>query len=332
MLYLCRTVALNFNFSDDWIRNEALRAISIEKEAVEQLLGRVNAAFIGAVRHILTQNGRVVVTGIGKSALIAQKIAATFNSTGTPSLYMHAADALHGDLGMVQTGDHVICLSKSGNTPEIKSLLPMIKSMGNTLIAFTGDSQSALAQAADFVIDCAVDQEACPNNLAPTSSTTVQLVMGDALAVALLKARNFEAGDFARFHPGGALGKRLYLHVGDLLNGEKPSVKLQATMEDIVFQIGRGRVGATAVLDGNTLVGIITDGDLRRLLAKPGDYSTTKAADIMNTSPKTISVQAMATEALALLTSSKINQIPVLDGDTYIGMVHLHDLHREGIT
>jgi arabinose-5-phosphate isomerase len=325
-------VALNFNFSDDWIRNEALRAISIEKEAVEQLLNRVDTSFIAAVRHILTQNGRVVVTGIGKSALIAQKIAATFNSTGTPSLYMHAADALHGDLGMIQAGDHVICLSKSGNTPEIKSLLPLIKSMGNTLIAFTGDAQSALAQAADFVIDCAVDQEACPNNLAPTSSTTVQLVMGDAIAVALLKARNFEAGDFARFHPGGALGKRLYLHVGDLLNGEKPHVQPDSNIQDIVFQISRGRVGAVAVITNQRLAGIITDGDLRRLLAKPGDYSTLTAADIMNASPKTISVQAMATEALAVLTTSKINQIPVLDGDTYLGMVHIHDLHREGIT
>ena len=233
---------------------------------------------------------------------------------------------------MIQKGDQVICLYKSGKTPKIKSLVPKNKTMGNTLIALTGDKKSALAIAADFVIDCSVAQEACPHNLAPTSSTTVQLVMGDAIAVTLLQARNFNPDDFARYHPGGALGKKLYLHVADMLNGEKPQVTPDSLLQDIVFQISRGRVGATAVLNQGQLIGIITDGDLRRMLLTPGDHSQTRAEALMNPSPKTIDAQAMATEAFSILTDSKINQIPVLDQGIYIGMVHIHDLHREGIS
>jgi len=274
----------------------------------------------------------VVITGIGKSANICQKIVATLNSTGTPSLFMHAADAIHGDLGTIQKDDVIICISKSGNTPEIKVLVPLIKNYGNTLIALTGNPTSFLGTEANFVLNCFVEKEACPNNLAPTSSTTAQMVMGDALAVCLLSLNNFGSKDFAKYHPGGALGKKLYLRVNDLIEkNEKPQVSPTTPIKDVIIEISEKRLGTAAVIENNKIVGIITDGDIRRMLTDTTDISKVIAADIMSANPKTIASDMMAVDTLQIMESNNISQILVEDNGTYIGVVHLHDLIKEGL-
>lgn len=284
------------------------------------------------MQAILKSKGRVVITGIGKSAAIAQKIVGTLNSTGTPSIFMHAADAVHGDLGIIQESDVVICISKSGNTPEIKVLVPLLKRGGNVLIALVGNTSSFLAEHADFVLDATVDREACPNDLAPTSSTTAQLVLGDALAVCLLKARSFGPEDFAKFHPGGALGKKLYLTLGDLVSSQqKPVVSLKTTVKDTIDIITRNRLGAAAVIDMDRICGIITDGDIRRMLKKYDNIAALKAEDIMGPNPITMDEHTLAIEAASLMTQKKISQIIVTQNGGFAGMVHIHDLNREGI-
>jgi arabinose-5-phosphate isomerase len=305
----------------------------MEAEGIQDLCNRVNDIFPKIVHLILSLSGRVVVTGVGKSAIIAQKIAATFNSTGTPSLFMHAADAIHGDLGMIQHDDLIICISKSGNTPEIKVLTPLLKQAGNALVGMVGDMQSFLARQADFVLDTSVVSEACPHNLAPTTSTTAQLAMGDALAICLLESRAFSRADFARYHPGGSLGKRLYLKVGDLsANHEKPQVGPNTPIRDVLIEITKNRLGAVVVIDGASIVGIITDGDVRRMLEKYTHIGGLKASDIMSSSPKCIGKDELAVNALEALRENNITQIIVLAPDgQYEGIVHLHDLLKEGI-
>ncbi len=290
--------------------------------------------FESCVRALAAGAGRLVITGIGKSAIVAQKIAATLNSTGQPAVFLHAADAIHGDLGMIQPADFVLCISKSGETPEIRVLVPLLKNFGNPLIAMTANRSSSLARQADYVLWTPVHQEADPNNLAPTSSTTAQMALGDALAVALLALRGFSAEDFAKFHPGGALGKQLYLRVRDLYPlHERPAVAPEALLPDILHEISSKRLGATAVLDADGhLLGIVTDGDLRRMLARPAvDFRTLHAADILSAHPKTIGPDALAVDALALLREHSITQLVVVEGDRYLGMLHLHDLVREGL-
>ncbi len=314
------------------IRHTALETIITESKAAEALTNSVNQDFIDAVEIIYKTQGRVIITGIGKSAHIASKIVATLNSTGTPAIFMHAADAIHGDLGIVREDDVVIAISKSGETPEIKVLVPLIKSRGNHLIAIVGNIDSYLALQSDKVLNVTVEKEACPNNLIPTSSTTAQLVMGDALAVSLLELRGFSSGDFAKIHPGGTLGKRLYLRVADLfIQNQIPKVNIDETMENIILEISSKRLGATAVLQDRKLVGVITDGDLRRMLGKHSDFKTLKAADIMNTHPKTIQKNQLAVDALGIMKENNITQLPVLDGEKYVGVVHLHDILKEGI-
>ncbi len=307
---------------------QTIRTEGAEILALEQY---IDAGFADAVKCIIQSKGRVVVTGIGKSAIIGQKIVATLNSTGTPSVFMHAADAVHGDLGTLQQDDIVIAISKSGETAEIKVLTPLLKRAGNKLIALVGNIHSYLATHADMILNCTVVNEACPNNLAPTSSTTAQLVMGDALAVALLSCRNFGPKDFAKFHPGGALGKKLYLKVGDIISNEKPEVKLDSTLKEVIYSISSGRLGATIVIDNGKICGIITDGDLRRLIEKTDNLSGIIAKDLMNSQPKQIEKNAMATEALDMVREYKISQLLVTDGGKYIGLLHIHDLNREGI-
>jgi len=288
--------------------------------------------FINVVQQIHAGSGRVVVSGIGKSAIIASKMVATFNSTGTPALFMHAADAIHGDLGMIRRDDVVILISNSGNTPEIKVLAPLIKSGGNLLIAMTGVKDSFLAQQADYFLSTAVPKEACPHNLAPTSSTTAQLALGDALAVVLLEMKGFTATDFARYHPGGALGKRLYLKVDDLWGSNaQPVVGPDASFMDVMLEISAKRLGATAVVKQKKLLGIITDGDLRRTMQKGLATEKLKAKDIMSKRPKTIGRETMAVEALTVMKAHNITQLVVTDGAEYIGFIHLHDLLKEGI-
>ena len=290
------------------------------------------SAFVASVKLINESKGRVVVTGIGKSAIIAQKIVATFNSTGTPSIFMHAADAIHGDLGMIQQGDVVICISKSGNTPEIKVLIPLIKNYGNKIIAITGNIDSYLGKNADFTLNSYVEKEADPNNLAPTSSTTAQLVMGDALAVCLQELNGFSSTDFAKYHPGGALGKKLYLRVSDLVaKNQVPQVTSNTNIKEVIVEISEKRLGATAVVDNNQIVGIVTDGDIRRMLRNTNDFLGLKAADIMSLNPKTIDVDAMAIEALNTMETYNISQILVTENSLYVGVVHLHDIIKEGI-
>ena len=295
----------------DKIIQIAKETISIEQKAIANLENLVDIEFAEAVSHIYNSNGRVVISGIGKSANIATKIVATLNSTGTPAIFMHAADAIHGDLGTVQKNDTVICISKSGNTPEIKVLVPLIKNGGNKLIAITSNRTSFLGSEADYVLHAYAEKEACPNNLAPTTSTTAQLVMGDALAVSLLKLKDFSSSDFAKYHPGGALGKRLYLRVSDLISkNEKPAVKANASIKDVIIEISNKRLGVTAVIDDNNkIIGIITDGDLRRMLAETTDINTLKASDIMSASPKTLTSDAMAVEAKELLEENNISQV-----------------------
>lgn len=273
-----------------------------------------------------------MVTGIGKSAIIANKIVATLNSTGTPAVFMHAADAIHGDLGNIQHNDVVLALSNSGNTPEVKVLIPLIKQMGNTLIGMTGNPESTLATEADLMLDTSVEREACPNNLAPTTSTTAQLAMGDALAVCLLDVRDFSEEDFARYHPGGALGKRLYLRVGELAAANaKPAVPADADLKTVILTISSNRLGATAVVDNNNLLGIITDGDLRRMLAQSASLEGLQARDLMTANPKNIAADALAVEAVSLLKENNISQAIVMQDDAYVGMIHFHDLLREGL-
>ena len=316
---------------DDILRL-AKNALKLEIEGIQQVSDSLNIDFVKSVNAILTSKGRVVITGIGKSAIIAQKIVATLNSTGTPALFMHAADAIHGDLGMIQQDDVVICISKSGNTPEIKVLTPLLKQAGNILIGIVGDTNSFLAKQANLVLDTTTAQEACPHNLAPTTSTTAQLAMGDALAVCLLESRAFTSADFARFHPGGALGKRLYLKVGDLASqNEKPQVSLNTPVKEVLLEITKNRLGAAAVVENSNLVGVITDGDIRRMLEKGQFSETFTAKDIMGTNPKTIDASALAVDALQQMRSLHISQILVIENGVYAGIVHLHDLLKEGI-
>ena len=315
------------------ILQTAKETILLESNAIANLKNLLDSNFENAVNYILNSNGRVIVTGIGKSANIATKIVSTLNSTGTPAIFMHAADAIHGDLGNVQQNDVVICLSKSGNTPEIKVLVPLIKNYGNKIIAITGNIDSFLGKNANFTLNTFVEKEACPNNLAPTTSTTAQLVMGDALAVCLQDLRGFSSKDFAKYHPGGALGKRLYLRVSDLIkNNEKPQVDIKNSVIKVIVEISEKRLGVTAVLENNTLVGIITDGDIRRMLSKTTDINNLLAENIMGKGPKTIHKDAMAVEALEKLENNNITQILVVDDyNNYVGVVHLHDLIKEGI-
>jgi len=312
----------------------AKETILAESNAIANLTNLIDSNFEKAVKFILNSKGRVVVTGIGKSANIATKIVATLNSTGTPAIFMHAADAIHGDLGIIQQDDVVICISKSGNTPEIKVLVPLIKDSDNKIIAITGNAESFLGTQADFTLNTYVEKEACPNNLAPTTSTTAQLVMGDALAVCLLKMKGFTDRDFAKYHPGGALGKRLYLRVSDLIqNNEMPKVLTSASVANVIVEISEKRLGVTAVVnESDDLVGIVTDGDIRRMLSKTLDIGSLTADDIMGKNPKTILEDAMAVEALDRMESNNISQILVTDQQNkYLGVVHLHDLIKEGI-
>lgn len=310
----------------------AQRTINEEVEAAAGLKDKLNQDLPELVERILASSGRVIVTGIGKSAIIAQKIVATLNSTGTPAIFMHAADAIHGDLGIVQPADIVLCLSKSGNTPEIKVLVPLIRTLGNTLAAIVGNLDSYLARQADLVLDTTVPREACPNNLAPTSSTTAQLVMGDVLAVCLLEARGFSMDDFARYHPGGALGKRLYLRVEEVFTvNEAPSVDEDDDIRKVIVEISSKRLGATAVMKDGQLSGVITDGDLRRMLMKFDDFSHMKAADVMSRNPKTIPSDVLVADALALMKANNITQLLVTRDGQYAGVIHLHDILREGL-
>ena len=311
----------------------AKETILIESNAIANLANLIDANFEEAVKFILNSNGRVIVTGIGKSANIATKIVATFNSTGTPAIFMHAADAIHGDLGNVQKDDVVICISKSGNTPEIKVLVPLIKNYGNKIVAITGNVDSFLGKNADFTLNTYVEKEACPNNLAPTTSTTAQLVLGDALAVCLLDLRGFTSKDFAKYHPGGALGKRLYLRVSDLVkNNLVPKVDETDSIAKVIVEISEKRLGVTAVMDADKLVGIITDGDIRRMLSKTTQITEFTAKNIMGKNPKTIDEDAMAIDALNTMENNSITQMLVINNDNnYVGVVHLHDLIKEGI-
>lgn len=310
----------------------ARKTLLIEAEGIKQLSTRLNDDFSEIVHQILYLNARVIVTGIGKSAIIAQKIVATFNSTGTPSIFMHAADAIHGDLGMIQQNDLVICISKSGNTPEIKVLIPLLKQGGNKLVAMVGDLKSFLANQSDWILDTSVGQEACPHNLAPTTSTTAQLAMGDALAVCLLECREFSSSDFAKYHPGGSLGKRLYLKVGDLASqNEKPEVPSSASVKEVIIEITKNRLGAVAVVDHGKLAGIITDGDIRRMLNKNSTIEGLTAANIMTASPKYIDKNELAVNALEILRVNNITQILVGTDTKFEGFIHLHDLLKEGI-
>ncbi|WP_199221960.1 KpsF/GutQ family sugar-phosphate isomerase [Winogradskyella wandonensis] len=304
----------------------------MESKAIANLANLLTDDFAKATELIYSSKGRVIITGIGKSAIIANKIVATLNSTGTPAVFMHAADAIHGDLGLILEDDVVICISKSGNTPEIKVLVPLIKNAKNKMIAITGNKESFLGQQADFVLNAYVEQEACPNNLAPTTSTTAQLVMGDALAVSLLKLRGFSSRDFAKYHPGGALGKRLYLRVNDLSSvNQKPQVSLNATLKEVIIEISEKMLGVTAVTEDSKIVGIITDGDLRRMLSKSDEISELTAKDIMGSNPKTIDEDAMAVDAKELMEEYGISQLLVEKNGKYAGVVHLHDLIKEGI-
>lgn len=314
------------------IKKTAIEALTLEAAAILKLKEFITDDFTQVVNDILGLRGRVIVTGIGKSAIIAQKIVATFNSTGTPSIFMHAADAIHGDLGIIQKDDLIIAISKSGNTPEIKVLVPFLKQTGNTLVAMVGNLQSFLAQQADYILNTTVDREACPNNLAPTTSTTAQLAMGDALAVSLQTCRQFSDRDFAKYHPGGALGKQLYLKVSDLSdhNG-KPSVGPDANIREVIITITKYRLGATAVIDNGKLLGIITDGDIRRMLEKYEDLTAIQAKDIMALHPKTIDRHELAAEALHRMRQNNISQLLVTEDNSFQGIIHIQDLLKEGI-
>ncbi len=316
----------------DLILKIAKDTINMESEAVANLSNLLNEDFAHTTQLIYNSKGRVIITGIGKSAIIANKIVATLNSTGTPAIFMHAADAIHGDLGLILEDDVVICISKSGDTPEIKVLVPLIKNGPNKMIAITGNPDSFLGQQSDFVLNTYVKKEACKNNLAPTTSTTAQLVIGDALAVCLLELRGFSSKDFAKYHPGGALGKKLYLRVYDLSSvNQKPKVSLNTNIKQVIIEISEKMLGVTAVVDNGNIIGIITDGDLRRMLSKTDDFTNLTAKDIMSAKPKTIEADAMAVDAMELMEKYGISQLLVEDKGHYVGVVHLHDLIKEGI-
>ncbi|MBQ4433526.1 MAG: KpsF/GutQ family sugar-phosphate isomerase [Bacteroidales bacterium] len=310
----------------------AIETLQLEADALRNLQNFIDEGFDESVHVILNMKGRLVVTGIGKSAIVAQKIVATMNSTGTPSVFMHAADAIHGDLGIIQPDDVVLCISKSGNTPEISVLIPFLKMNGNKLIALVGNVDSFLAKEADYVLNCTVAQEACPNNLAPTCSSTAQMAMGDALASCLISLRGFTSKDFAKYHPGGILGKRLYVKVDDLYKfNEKPQVSEDECIQNVILEISGKCLGVTAVVKEGRVVGAITDGDLRRMLQKGIDYTTLKAKDIMTKSPKTIAPQTLAVEALDLMRKKHITNIFVVENEQYLGVIHIHDILKEGI-
>jgi arabinose-5-phosphate isomerase len=311
----------------------AKQSILHEANAIGKLANYIDNDFAKIVELIYKSEGRVVITGIGKSANIANKIVATLNSTGTPAVFMHAADAIHGDLGIVQQHDIVICISKSGNTPEIKVLVPLIKSRGNLLIGMVSEVDSFLGKNSDYVLKSTVDKEACPNNLAPTSSTTAQLVIGDALAIALIEYRDFGKEDFARFHPGGSLGKKLYMRVNDIYkNNPQPKVTADSHIDAVILEISEKRLGAAAVInEKNEILGIITDGDLRRMMQKKMDITSVKASEIMSKNPKTIEPDAMAIKAFNIMEDNSITQLAVAKNGIYKGMIHLHDILREGI-
>lgn len=315
------------------IKEAALRTIEMEAAAIGQLSSFLNKDFEKAIDRLADCKGRIVVSGIGKSAIIAQKIVATLNSTGSPAIFLHAADAIHGDLGMVQQEDVVIVISKSGESAEIKVLVPLIKNFGNCLIAITGNMESYLSNKSDFVLNTTVEQEACPNNLAPTTSTTAQLVMGDVIAVCLMERKGFNVEGFARFHPGGALGKKLYLRVSDLyVDNEKPQVKTDATIKEVIMEMTKKRLGVTAVTDNEgKLAGIITDGDLRRMLEKTDNIQKITAKDIMTQKPKIITPAEMAVDALDMMRKNSITTLAVVENGTYLGILHLHDLVKEGL-
>jgi arabinose-5-phosphate isomerase len=315
------------------IKSSAIKVLQLEADAIQNLINYIDDEFEACVEAILNSKGRVVITGIGKSAIIANKIVATMNSTGTPAIFMHAADAIHGDLGMVQKDDFVICISKSGNTPEIKVLVPLLKRLGSKLIALVSNTDSYLAEHADFVLNATISEEACPNNLAPTTSTTAHLALGDALAVCLLEAKGFSSEDFAKYHPGGTLGKQLYLTVGDVVpKNMVPKVREDAKLSEIIMEISSKRLGATVVLDANDqLLGIITDGDLRRMLEKMQDITKVIARDIMTFKPKSIEVDEYAIRALNRMKEFNITQLVAMKGEKVVGFIHIHDLMKEGI-
>jgi arabinose-5-phosphate isomerase len=311
----------------------AKNTLTLEANSILELREFINEEFEKVVELLLTAKGRLVISGIGKSAIIGQKIVATLNSTGTPSIFMHAADAIHGDLGMIREEDVVMIISKSGESPEIRVLVTLIQNLGNPLIAMVGKIPSALAEGASYILNTTVSQEACPNNLAPTSSTTAQMAMGDALAVCLMEAKGFTSADFAKFHPGGALGKKLYLRVNDLSKlNEQPSVMETSTLKEVIVEITKKRLGLTAVInENNELTGVITDGDLRRMLEKGVDLEKTTAKDIMSASPKTVAQDALAVQALDIMRKHNITQLLVAEDKNYVGVIHLHDLIREGL-
>ena len=315
------------------ILKTALRTIELEAASIAGLATFINADFEKAIQLIVASKGRLVISGIGKSAIVAQKIVATLNSTGTPALFMHAADAIHGDLGMIQAADVVLIISKSGESPEIKVLVPLIRNFGNPLIGMVGNADSFLAKEAAVILNTTVSQEACPNNLAPTSSTTVQMVMGDVLAVCLMELNGFSGRDFAKYHPGGNLGKRLYLRVGDLSKqNASPKVFANTSLKEVIVEITKNRLGITAVVDQqNQIIGIITDGDLRRMLEKTSTLNQITAADILTTNPKTVGIESLAVEALEILRNNDISTLLVVENNEYLGVLHLHDLVREGI-
>lgn len=310
----------------------AQRTLKIELEGISSLSSKINNDFGVIINHLLSIKGRVILTGIGKSAIIAQKIVATLNSTGTPSVFMHAADAIHGDLGIIQQNDTVICISKSGNTPEIKVLVPLLKLAGHTVIAMVGDVNSFLALQADYILDTTTTMEACPHNLAPTTSTTAQLIMGDMIAVCLLECREFSSADFAKYHPGGSLGKRLYLKVSDLyIHNEKPQISPDAAIRNVILEITRNRLGAVTVVESDKILGIITDGDIRRMMEKFDSFTELTAKDIMGRNPRQIDSEELAVNALSIMRSNNITQLVVTKEGGYKGIIHLHDLLKEGI-
>lgn len=318
--------------SKEKILASAKRTILSESESIAKLTNFLTEDFANAASLIYNSKGRLIVTGIGKSAIIAQKMVATFNSTGTPSMFLHAAEAIHGDLGMVQAGDVIICISKSGNSPEIKVLVPILKRFGNPLIGMTANLTSFLGKESDLVLNAHVDQESCPNNLAPTNSTTAQLVLGDALAVCLMEIRNFSNEDFAKYHPGGALGKKLLLRVNDMLDRtHKPMVATNSSIKDVIVEISEKRLGVTAVMEDGKLAGIVTDGDIRRMLNKTETIARLTAQDIMTKNPKTVAADAMVIDAFNTMENFSITQLVVFDKEAYVGILHIHDILKEGI-
>ena len=314
------------------IKQTALRTLQMEAQSIQDLTAYIDDDFEKAIDVIANCKGRLVISGIGKSAVIAQKIVSTLNSTGTPSIFMHAADAIHGDLGIIQKEDVVMIISNSGSSPEIKILTPLIRNFGNVLIAMIGNTDSFLARQSNIILNTTVKQEACPNNLAPTTSTTAQLAMGDAIAVCLMELKGFSSDDFAKFHPGGMLGKKLYLRISDIyLDNEKPTVFLNQALKEVIVEITKKRLGATAVVDSREIIkGIITDGDLRRLLEKNQITENILAKDVMTANPKTIDPDELAINALDMMRKHEITQIPVVKDGKYLGMIHLHDLLKEG--